>query len=162
MSNISDHDFAQHILDLQNGYLNYLPAFQILPQLSSSQTAFQMATLLPTSPCLEAKCLIDARLQSQILIPTDADYKTRNDLYWSNSAKLQPAYIVRPRSANEVTTAVKALVSAGQAFAVRSGGHTNWAGSNNIDGGVTIDLGLLNATVFDAESETASIGPGAR
>ncbi|KAK3367557.1 hypothetical protein B0H63DRAFT_489410 [Podospora didyma] len=121
-----------------------------------------MAAVVPTPPCPQAACLVEAGLQSQILVPTDADYASRQECYWSNSAKLQPACIVRPRSSFEVASAVKALVAANQPFAVRSGGHTNWAGSNNIDGGVTIDLGLLAITEFDAATETAIIGPGAR
>lgn len=35
-----------------------------------------------------------------------------------------------------------ALTRAQRVFAVRSGGHTNWAGSKNIDDGVTMNLGL--------------------
>jgi FAD/FMN-containing dehydrogenase len=69
---------------------------------------------------------------------------------------------VRPQSTAEVSTAVKALAAAGQPFAVRSGGHTNWAGSNNIEGGVTVDLSLLDTTTFDEETETADLAPGAR
>lgn len=45
-------------------------------------------------------------------------------------------------------------------FAVRSGGHTTWADSNNINGGVTIDLGLMNRTVLDPQTNVASIQPG--
>lgn len=47
-------------------------------------------------------------------------------------------------------------------FAVRAGGHMNWAGSNNINDGVTIDLGLLNSTQYDASTQTARLGPGAK
>lgn len=47
-------------------------------------------------------------------------------------------------------------------FALRSGGHTTWAGSNNINGGVTIDLGLMNSTTLNIESKVASIQPGSR
>jgi hypothetical protein len=121
-----------------------------------------MTTLAPKTVPSQAACLTTAGLQSLILVPGDADYDARQDSYWSNSAKICPAAIVRPRSADEVSAALKALVGAKQPFAVRSGGHTNWAGSNNIEGGVTIDLGQLNAVVFDAASETASIGPGCR
>lgn len=115
-------------------------------------------TALPS----QAECLAAAGLQSQVLAPGEAEYDARQDSYWSNSAKIRPAAIVRPRSTDEVAAAVKALVAAKQPFAVRSGGHTNWAGSNNIEGGVTIDLGLLNAVVYDAARETADIGPGCR
>lgn len=121
-----------------------------------------MTAVAPKSVPPQAQCLVDAGLRSRVLLPGDADYDARQDSYWSNSAKIRPAAIVRPRSADEVSAAVKALVGARQPFAVRSGGHTNWAGSNNIEGGVTIDLSLLNAVSYDAASETASIGPGCR
>ncbi|KAK3688702.1 hypothetical protein B0T22DRAFT_160998 [Podospora appendiculata] len=122
-----------------------------------------MAAIAPKPHVSQAECLVQAGLRSQVLVPDDADYDARQDSYWSNSAKtLKPAAIVCPRTTAEVAAAVKALVAAAQPFAIRSGGHTNWAGSNNIDGGVTIDLSLLNATIYDAASETATIEPGAR
>ncbi|KAI1807404.1 hypothetical protein F4811DRAFT_574368 [Daldinia bambusicola] len=85
----------------------------------------------------QAQLLIEAGLGSQILTPKDPEYNARIESYWCNSAKLRPACIVRPRSATEVSQAVKALIGARQQFAVRGGGHNNWAGSNNIAGGVT-------------------------
>ncbi|KUI65220.1 Bifunctional solanapyrone synthase [Cytospora mali] len=98
----------------------------------------------------------------QVLRPGDEQYVIRQDSYWSSTARLSPVCIVRPRSAEEVSTTIKILVAAGQKFAIRSGGHTQFAGGNNIDGGVTIDLGLLDWTRFDKTSETVDIGPGGR
>lgn len=121
-----------------------------------------MSNTPASEPCPQAQCLVAAGLQSCILTPGNAKYTERNESYWCNSAKLRPACIVQPHSAVEVAAAVKALVGAEQAFAIRAGGHTNWAGSNNIDGGVTIDLGLLNETKYDATTEMAHIGPGAK
>ncbi|WXC56403.1 hypothetical protein SNK03_002339 [Fusarium graminearum] len=106
--------------------------------------------------------LIAAGLEARILAPNDADFTARQESYWSNSAKIKPACIVQPRTSDEVATIVKALVAAGHKFAIRSGGHTNWAGSNNIEGGVTVDLGHLNHVKFDASTETVDIGPGCR
>lgn len=100
-------------------------------------------------------------LGAQILKPEDTQFKERIDSYFDTSARLSPAYILQPRTAAEVAEAVKALVDAGQAFAVRSGGCGNRAGSNNIDGGVTIDLGLMNNVQYDSETELASLGAGA-
>jgi hypothetical protein len=121
-----------------------------------------MASLIPQPTIQEAQSLISAGLQPRILSPTDAEFTARQESYWSSSAKIKPACIVQPQSPEEVATAVKALVTAGQKFAVRSGGHTNWAGSNNIEGGVTIDLVRLNKTVYNTDSETVRIGPGCR
>ncbi|KAI1094302.1 hypothetical protein F5B19DRAFT_490727 [Rostrohypoxylon terebratum] len=98
----------------------------------------------------------------QVLLPADTEFVARQDSYWSNTAKITPACIVRPRSAQEVSTIIKTLVKADEKFAIRSGGHTQYAGANNIAGGVTIDLGLLNWTRFDEDSNTIDVGPGCR
>ncbi|KAL6920884.1 hypothetical protein FSHL1_004860 [Fusarium sambucinum] len=106
--------------------------------------------------------LIAAGLEARILVPDDADFTARQESYWSNSAKIKPACIVQPHTADEVANIVKALVAAGHKFAIRSGGHTNWAGSNNIEGGVTVDLVHLNNVSFDPSTETVDVGPGCR
>lgn len=43
-----------------------------------------------------------------------------------------------------------------------SGGHTSIPGSNNITDGITLDLGLMDKTKYDPETELASIEPGGR
>ncbi|CAG8208750.1 unnamed protein product [Penicillium nalgiovense] len=121
-----------------------------------------MTTSSSTQGSVLAQALMEAKIGSQVLFPNDADYIAREQSYWSQQARLKPACIVLPRSANEVSTIVKALADKEVKFAVRSGGHTPHAGSNNIDGSITIDLSLLNWTRFDAASETVDIGPGGR
>jgi FAD/FMN-containing dehydrogenase len=99
----------------------------------------------------------------QVLQPGDEAFLERQQSYWSNTArKLTPSYILRPRSTEEVAISIQALVTADEKFAIRSGGHTQYAGANNIQGGVTIDLSLLDSVEFDESSETVSIGPGGR
>ncbi|KAH6628164.1 hypothetical protein F5144DRAFT_578139 [Chaetomium tenue] len=101
-----------------------------------------------------------AGLQPQLLLPGEAGYAARQESYWSlSSGQVQPAAIFRPSSAQDVSAAVQALVQAKQPFAVRSGGH-GFAFSNNIDGGVTIDLGQLSTVVYDIASETVTFGAG--
>lgn len=107
-----------------------------------------MAAVFKEPPPPPADCLYEAGLTSQVLLPSDPDYAGREDSYWCNDAKLGPACIVRPRSAEDVSTALKALVSAGQKFAIRSGGHTNWAGSNNIANGVTVFKPVLPSLTY--------------
>jgi FAD/FMN-containing dehydrogenase len=46
--------------------------------------------------------------------------------------------------------------------AIRSGGHTPWAGAANINGGVTIDMSAINQVTVSADQMLTSIGPGAR
>lgn len=47
-------------------------------------------------------------------------------------------------------------------FAVRSGGHTQWAGANNVGAGVTIDLRKLDLVRVHTDRRRVTIGPGAR
>lgn len=102
-----------------------------------------------------------------MVYPSSSSYKTSVDSYWSAQAQLSPACIVRPTSPQDVSLAVKTLVTASRKnypcrFAVRGGGHTAWAGASNIQGGVTIDLSLMSKTTYDKKTSTASIGPGSR
>lgn len=100
---------------------------------------------------------------THIYMQDDQQYKDRTDSYWSVSAQLHPKCIVQPVSTAEVATAIKVLgADPGCTFATRSGGHTTWAGSNNIDNGVTIDLGLMNQTTYDEVNSLAKIQPGIR
>ncbi|KXX73524.1 Bifunctional solanapyrone synthase [Madurella mycetomatis] len=109
----------------------------------------------------QAESLLAAGLQDRILLPGTPEYLARIDSYWSNSSKLRPACILQPQSAYEVADAVKALVAADQKFAIRSGGCNFWP-SNNIENGVTIDLGRMAWVKYNSGNETVSIGPGTR
>lgn len=64
-----------------------------------------------------------------------------------------------------MSRAVTALTEANKTqecqFAVRSGGHTVWPGANNIENGITIDLGLMNTTT-NFGNGTAGVGAGSR
>lgn len=45
-------------------------------------------------------------------------------------------------------------------FAIRSGGHTAWAGAANVEGGVTLDLRKLNSVQVNSAKATVSLGAG--
>ncbi|KAK6196699.1 hypothetical protein LQW54_011267 [Pestalotiopsis sp. IQ-011] len=111
-----------------------------------------------TSPHLS--CLVEAGLQDLVLTSADGGYTAREAAYWSRSAALKPACIVRPKNAKEVSAALNAIVQGNKNFAVRSGGHAPSVGVSNISEGITIDLGLINHIIYDAASETVTIGPG--
>lgn len=109
-----------------------------------------------------AELFANVHLEHKLLLPHDEGYTQRQDSFWSSYSRSEPACIVRPISATEVATIVKTLKTAGQQFAVRSGGHTQWEGANNMQDGVTIDLQFLNGVKLDEATETVDIGPGAR
>ncbi|KAI9662174.1 MAG: hypothetical protein M1831_002870 [Alyxoria varia] len=71
--------------------------------------------------------------------------------------ELSPMCVVRPSSAEDVATIVKTFnhtaSSSDAKMAIRGGGHTPWAGSANIGGGVTVDLGDLDdIEIHDADA----------
>lgn len=75
----------------------------------------------------------------------DEGYAQRTESYWSLTSQLEPDCYVQPKSTQEVSAALQVIVEHTDCdFAVRSGGHSANAGANNIDGGVTIDLGEQN------------------
>ncbi|KAL4986706.1 hypothetical protein BDW68DRAFT_162633 [Aspergillus falconensis] len=94
-------------------------------------------------------------------VPGSETYSARVASYWSLTAQLKPWAIVQPRTTEELSKAVKAIVAVPDVkFAVRSGGHMQWPGANNITDGITIDLGLMDSTTYDPETEIASLQPG--
>ncbi|ROW10352.1 hypothetical protein VMCG_01988 [Cytospora schulzeri] len=110
---------------------------------------------------------------AEVLRPCDPGYTLRQDSYFSTTAtELHPSYIVRPHCASEVSRTIQILVSGGHVFALRSGGHGTSLGASNIEGGITLDLGLLDWTAVVENSQGADeggesaalvdIGPGAR
>ncbi|CBF84557.1 hypothetical protein AN8964.2 [Aspergillus nidulans FGSC A4] len=102
-----------------------------------------------------------AGLSDILYLPSSDVYSARVESYWSLTAQLKPWAIVRPRNTEEVSKAVKAIVATPDVkFAIRSGGHMQWPGANNIVNGITIDLGLMNSTTYDPETGIASIQPG--
>lgn len=121
------------------------------------------AALAQDTSCCQA---LEAAGLAHVLYPTSAEYANRTASYWSVSAQLEPNCIVQPTCKDDVVKVVKTLVGGESCsktqFAVRSGGHTTWAGSNNIEDGVTVDLGLMKTVTLDKNTSTASIEPGAR
>ncbi|KAF2009349.1 putative oxidoreductase [Aaosphaeria arxii CBS 175.79] len=117
-------------------------------------------------------CLALSTLLGNITaFPPEPSYISSLASYFSlQEASLQPQCIIFPESTNDVSIAVKTLTSLyvdlkddGKRqcqFAIRSGGHTAWAGAANIDGGVTLDLRKLNSVHVNSHRETVSVGAG--
>ncbi|KAJ9216273.1 CAZyme family AA7 [Paecilomyces variotii] len=105
-------------------------------------------------------------LREKVLYPATAAYYSSVESYFAVNARLTPTCIVQPETADDVALAVSTLTAPNRIqkcqFAIRSGGHTSWAGAANIEQGVTIDLSHLNSTTFHPENYTVSILPGAR
>nr|POF06956.1 fad-dependent monooxygenase yanf [Quercus suber] len=111
-------------------------------------------------------------LPGSVYTTHDAPYQKSVSSYWSLTAcEKRPSCVVLPTTAQEVATTVGLLKAAFNSppnstepftFAVRSGGHSPEAGFASIDGGIVIDLSLLNKITLSSDRRSASIGVGAR
>ncbi|KAK8127344.1 oxidoreductase- FAD-binding [Apiospora sp. TS-2023a] len=102
-----------------------------------------------------------ASFSSKVFMPQTAAYKASVASFWAQGEQaIAPSCVVLPQTAQDVSSAVKALVGGSCQFAVRSGGHNAVTGIANIQGGVTIDLQGLNATSLSADGSQVSIGAG--
>lgn len=94
--------------------------------------------------------------------PGTTAYTSELSSYFSvQQETVHPTCFVTPQTVQDVSVTVDVLVKAKTKFAIRSGGHTSWAGASNIAGGVTIDLRPLNSIVLSADKSTVSVGVGA-
>ena len=106
-------------------------------------------------------------LPGKVFYKNATEYSESIGSYYSQQEQsLYPSCIIKPANAQDVSHIVKVLSEAwiryGQQFAVRSGGHTPWAGAANIAGaGVTLDLSGLDQVEVVDDQETTKIGPGA-
>ncbi|KAK8079211.1 hypothetical protein PG994_003018 [Apiospora phragmitis] len=99
----------------------------------------------------------------KVAYPDNSAYDAALASYYSAQQETtRPACVVFPETAGDVSDAVKTLAKGGLSeFAIRSGGHTSWAGASNIAGGVTLDLRGLNSIEVSEDGASVRVGPGA-
>ena len=111
---------------------------------------------------------LSAALGDKVSYPRDFVYTQSVKSYWSQQeGQLAPSCIVSPTTSRDVAVTIEilnSLIAAGNKgifFALRGGGHTPFAGSANINQGVTIDLRSLNGIEISADRSVTSVGGGA-
>jgi FAD/FMN-containing dehydrogenase len=102
---------------------------------------------------------LEARFGGDVIRPADSGYAAARTL-WNAMVDRRPALIARPRSAQDVATAILEARDAGLEIAVRCGGHS-LPGHSMSEGGLTLDLSAMNAVSVDPVSATARVGGGA-
>ncbi|KAL8736033.1 MAG: hypothetical protein Q9166_000595 [cf. Caloplaca sp. 2 TL-2023] len=117
--------------------------------------------------CHELQAVLKA-----VFFPQQAAYDQSLSTYWSQQEqKLTPSCIVSPQNTQDVSRAIQVLskyqaagnsTTAGCQFAIRGAGHTPWAGSANIDNGVTIDMRSIKSVDLNRAKTVVSVGAGAR
>ena len=94
----------------------------------------------------------------QLLTNEDKDYNEVR-LIWNGMINKHPALIARCKNSKDVSAAVKFARFHNLLTSIRGGGH-NVAGNAVCDGGLMIDLSLMNTVSVDQNKMTAIVGPG--
>ncbi|KAH8891930.1 oxidoreductase FAD-binding protein [Thozetella sp. PMI_491] len=127
-------------------------------------TTILSGTAVGTATTCSSLCkALESQLPGQVSYPESTSYNESISSYYSGQEKdLEPGCIFAPKDASEVSKFIKLATAGGSRiqFAIRSGGHTIWKGAANIDGGITVDLRLMNSVMLSADQKVASIGGG--
>jgi FAD/FMN-containing dehydrogenase len=100
-----------------------------------------------------------SQVSGPVYVPGDAGYDDARRV-WNASIDRRPAVIAQCLTAQDVAHAVTYAVGAGLEIAVRGGAHSV-SGQSVVDGGMMIDLSMLNAVSVDPQARRARCGGGA-
>ncbi len=113
-----------------------------------------------TSPTLDNAAVgaLRAQLRGELLDP-GASYEGAR-VIWNGMIDRRPALIARCRNSGDVAASINFARDHGLVIAIRSGGH-NVAGYAVCDGGLMIDLSLMNGVRLDPTLDRAFVEGGA-
>ena len=100
-----------------------------------------------------------ASVTGEVVLPDDAEYDARRAIF-NAMVDRRPALIVRPRTTDDVSLAVRYALDAGLPIAVRGGGHSV-AGHAVADDALVVDLSLMRSVDVDPARRLAHAGGGA-
>jgi len=121
------------------------------------------AVSLAGSPIEVARDAIDElgkSLAGQLLLADNPRYDSARRI-WNGIHDKRPALIVQASSTEDVRNTVNFAREQDLLLAVKGGGHS-WPGKSACDGGLMLDLGLINQVEVDRTTRTATAGGGAR
>jgi FAD/FMN-containing dehydrogenase len=98
--------------------------------------------------------------EGELIQPGDRTYDDQRRI-WNGSIDRRPALIARCASVADVIAAVHFARRTGLEVAVRGGGHS-FPGLSVVDGGIVIDLGLMNRIDVDPSRRRVRAQPGIR
>jgi FAD/FMN-containing dehydrogenase len=102
---------------------------------------------------------LEERFSGDVIRPSDPRYDAARTL-WNAIVDRRPELIARPRTPQDVATAILSARDAELEIAIRCGGHS-LPGHSMSEGGITIDLSAMNAVDVDPAAAIARVGGGA-
>ncbi|KAL1846413.1 hypothetical protein Daus18300_014256 [Diaporthe australafricana] len=95
----------------------------------------------------------------KVIVPGDADYEDSLKR-WSASCIKPAAAVIKPTTAEDVSTAIKFANKNSLPFTVSGGGHSTSGQSSIGKEGVVIDLSLIRDVSVDTQNQTITYGGG--
>jgi FAD/FMN-containing dehydrogenase len=129
----------------------------------SSKTLAKAIVLIALSTFAIADICTTIQSQTGIIDgPLTSAYETELQDYWSEACSaLRPSCMAFPTTTEEVSEIILTLQGTEDLFQIKSGGHMPNNGFSSIEGGLLIATKDLNSgVVYDADTQTAKIGPG--
>ncbi|HKC78051.1 MAG TPA: FAD-binding oxidoreductase, partial [Gaiellaceae bacterium] len=120
-----------------------------------------MAGQLATDAQLDVQALaaFTEQVRGPVLMPDSHGYDEARTI-WNALIDKRPALIVQCSGAADVVDAVNFAREQGLTLSIKAGGH-NVAGNAVNDGGIVLDLSLMNGVHVDPESRTVRVQGGA-
>lgn len=128
--------------------------------LLGAQSARAIPTQATIQACNDIKNALPGKLLTTGLLALEYEHETQQ--YWSTTLdSIDPACIVQPNSAEDVSVVVKILNKYPTVrFATRSGGHDPNVGHATVQDGVQIVMTDLTGATYDAANHVAYVKPG--
>ncbi len=108
---------------------------------------------------ISAAALSPTKISGNIIRPDHPDYDRLRQV-WNGSFDRYPALIIQARNTEDVRNAIRVAVAEAKPLAVRGGGHSI-PGFSTCDGGIVLDLSLMNAVEVEPATRVVTVGGGA-
>ena len=110
---------------------------------------------------LSEKAVLDFQknIRGQVILPSSAEFEAARKI-WNGSFDRRPSLIAKCADVGDVVSAVQFARSNNILLAVRGGGHS-YSGQSATDGGMVIDLSMMQRAEVDPGSKTCRLQGGA-
>ncbi len=110
---------------------------------------------------LSEKAVVDFQknIKGQVILPSNPEYEAARKV-WNGSFDRRPALVARCADVSDVVSAVQFARTNNILLAVRGGGHS-YSGQSATDGGMVLDLSLMQRSEVDPGSKTCRLQGGA-
>ncbi|KAG9949481.1 FAD-binding domain-containing protein, partial [Aureobasidium melanogenum] len=116
------------------------------------------ASLSGASACIQ---LITTLGAAKIRGPHTVPYVSSQEDYWNaKQSSYDPSCVVYPKSAQDVSTTLKIIKTAGSRFAIKAGGHNPNTFFSSVESGVLIDLNSMTQKSYDSNTTLGTYQPG--